>query len=50
MKPVLIVVFDGLQPSQVNPELMPKLSSLASGGVTFTNHPSNSSPARQLFG
>ncbi len=38
MTSVVIVVFDGLQPSQVNPDLMPNLSALAGGGVTFTNH------------
>ena len=38
MASVLIVVFDGLQPAQVTPELMPNLSSLAAQGVTFTNH------------
>ena len=38
MTSVVIVVFDGLQPSQVNPELMPNLSALAASGVTFTNH------------
>ena len=35
---VLIVVFDGLQPAQITPELMPNLSSFAKGGVTFANH------------
>ena len=38
MTSVVIVVFDGLQPSQVTSELMPNLSALASSGVTFTNH------------
>jgi len=38
MTSVVIVVFDGLQPSQVNPGLMPNLSRLAASGVTFTNH------------
>jgi predicted AlkP superfamily pyrophosphatase or phosphodiesterase len=38
MTSVVIMVFDGLQPSQVNPELMPNLSELARSGVTFTNH------------
>ena len=38
MTSVLIVVFDGLQPSQVTPELMPNLSALAAEGVTFGNH------------
>ncbi len=35
---VLIVVFDGLQPSQITPELMPNLSAFARSGVTFGNH------------
>ena len=35
---VLIVVFDGLQPAQITPELMPNLSAFAQGGVTFANH------------
>ena len=38
MTPVIIVVFDGLQPAQVTPELMPNLSRLASGEVTWANH------------
>ena len=38
MASVLIAAFDGLQPAQVIPELMPNLSSLAASGVTFTNH------------
>lgn len=38
MASVLIVVFDGLQPAQVNPDLMPNLSALADQGVTFANH------------
>jgi predicted AlkP superfamily pyrophosphatase or phosphodiesterase len=38
MVSVLIVAFDGLQPAQVIPEMMPNLSSLAAQGVTFTNH------------
>ncbi len=38
MTSVVIMVFDGLQPSQVNPELMPNLSALADSGVTFANH------------
>ncbi len=37
---VLIVAFDGLQPSQVRPDLAPNLSDFAAGGVTFArNHP-----------
>ena len=40
MARVLIAAFDGLQPSQVRPELAPNLSAFAAGGVTFTrNHP-----------
>ncbi len=35
---VLIVVFDGLQPAQITPELMPNLASFAKSGVTFSNH------------
>ena len=35
---VLIVVFDGLQPTQITPELMPNLSKFANGGVTFAKH------------
>ena len=35
---VLIVVFDGLQPAQITPELMPNLARFAHGGVTFANH------------
>ncbi len=38
MNPVVLVVFDGLQPAQVTPELMPNLARLASGGVTSANH------------
>ncbi|MCH7606702.1 MAG: alkaline phosphatase family protein [Chloroflexi bacterium] len=38
MASVLVAVFDGLQPAQVNPQLMPNLSSLATQGVTFANH------------
>ena len=40
MASVLIVVFDGLQPAQVVPQLMPNLAGWASEGVTFArNHP-----------
>ena len=40
MNPILIIVFDGLQPSQVTHELMPNLFSWVQGGVTFSkNHP-----------
>ena len=35
---VLIVVFDGLQPAQITPDLMPHLAKFAQGGVTFANH------------
>ena len=38
MSGVLIVVFDGLQPSQVRRGLMPHLSAFAAEGVTFSNH------------
>jgi arylsulfatase A-like enzyme len=38
MRSVLIVVFDGLQPSQVTPQLMPDLAERAGRGVTFANH------------
>ena len=33
-----MVVFDGLQPAQVTPELMPNLAALAVQGVTFKRH------------
>ena len=40
MSSVLIVVFDGLQPAQVVPQLMPNLAGWAGEGVTFArNHP-----------
>ena len=38
MSSVLIVVFDGLQPTQVRPELMPNLAEFAAGGVNFRSH------------
>ena len=38
MRTVLIVAFDGLQPSQATPQLMPNLAALAADGVTFANH------------
>lgn len=38
MTSVLVFVFDGLQPAQVNPRLMPNLAAFASAGVTFANH------------
>ncbi len=40
MARVLIIAFDGLQPSQVRADLVPNLSAFAAGGVTFArNHP-----------
>ena len=38
MSSVLVFVFDGLQPDQVTPRLMPNLSNFAASGVTFVNH------------
>ena len=38
MTSFVIVVFDGLQPAQATPELMPNLSRLAAEGVTCGNH------------
>ncbi len=38
MTSVLIIGVDGLQPSQVTPDVMPNLSALAARGVTFANH------------
>ena len=38
MNRVIIFVFDGLQMSQVTPDLMPNLSAFAAAGVRFTNH------------
>ena len=38
MTSVLIVVFDGLQPAQIRPDLMPNLSRFAEDGVFFENH------------
>ena len=35
---VLVVVFDGLQPAQITPELMPNLAEFAAAGVTLANH------------
>lgn len=35
---VLIVVFDGLQPAQITPLLMPNLAKFAADGVIFANH------------
>ena len=38
MTSVVIVAFDGLQPSQVTPELMPNLARFADRGVRFDRH------------
>ena len=38
MASAVVFVFDGLQPAQVHPRLMPNLSALAANGVTFENH------------
>ena len=38
MTSVLIVVFDGLQPAQIRPDLMPNLSRFAEEGVFFESH------------
>lgn len=38
MPSILVFVFDGLQPAQVNARLMPNLTAFADAGVTFTNH------------
>ena len=38
MKSVLIIVFDGLQPSQITEQDMPNLSRLASKGVVFQHN------------
>lgn len=38
MTSVLIVVFDGLQPAQIRPELMPNLSRFADEGIFFESH------------
>ena len=35
---VLVVAFDGLQPNQINEDLMPNLYGYLNEGVTFTNH------------
>ena len=35
---IIIVVFDGLQPAQITPELMPNLARFAGAGVVFGNH------------
>lgn len=34
-RPIVIVVFDGLQPAQLTPELMPHLADFAAGGAVF---------------
>ena len=38
MSSVLVFIFDGLQPAQVNSRLMPNLTAFAASGVTFNNH------------
>ena len=38
MRNILIVAFDGLQPAQVTPELMPHLAAFVAEGVAFDNH------------
>jgi predicted AlkP superfamily pyrophosphatase or phosphodiesterase len=38
MPRIVIAAFDGLQPSQATPELMPTVSKLASNGVEFTHN------------
>ena len=38
MTSVLIVVFDGLQPAQIRPDLMPNLSRFADEGIFFESH------------
>ena len=38
MSSIIVFVFDGLQPAQVNPRLMPNLAAFAAAGVTFANH------------
>ena len=38
MRNILIVAFDGLQPAQVTPELMPNLAEFVAEGVAFDNH------------
>ncbi len=38
MPSILIVAFDGLQPSQVTPESMPNLAAFSAVGVVFGNH------------
>lgn len=38
MRNILIVAFDGLQPAQVTPSLMPNLAGFVAEGVAFDNH------------
>ena len=38
MRLILITAFDGLQPAQVTPALMPNLSAFVAEGVAFDNH------------
>ena len=38
MRNILIVAFDGLQPAQVTPALMPHLAAFVAEGVAFDNH------------
>ena len=38
MPSIIVFVFDGLQPEQVVPRLMPNLSELAAAGINFANH------------
>lgn len=35
---IIIVVFDGLQPAQITPALMPNLAQFASDGIVFRSH------------
>ena len=38
MRNIVIVAFDGMQPAQVTPELMPNLAAFVADGVAFDNH------------
>lgn len=38
MRNILVVAFDGLQPAQVKPALMPNLAAFVAEGVAFDNH------------
>ena len=38
MNSIIIIVFDGLQPSQINPDLTPNLYAFKNEGVFFKNH------------